>query len=397
MARGGPSLIGVAIVSGMTLWLAVRRLRTARRRVSQEECKAALLAAMSRGRERHPVTVVDGGGSSGSRTAGEVWNEMKGALQMRLTGRAPKTSTGGRGFQVESLSVVSEDGTPQGTVPLLVYRKLQPPSAKHDSPELLPVVIVIHPTGSCKEDIANHLEDLADLGFIAVGMDCRYHGARGSREAYDAALVDAWRGSGEHPFLLDNVWDVTHVVDYLVGRLDVDAARIGLTGISLGGMITWLTAAVEPRIAAAAALIGVHGFRWALENRQFQARVSSIQAVFDAAAADLGKAEVDAEVVERVWHRLLPGILDKYDAIHSLPCIAPRPLLVVNGEDDPRCPVDSLMLAVEESRRHYSSHRGVFEVYVQKGTGHTKTPEMVAATYRFFEKHLLNSPPPERL
>lgn len=43
--------------------------------------------------------------------------------------------------------MVSEDGTPQGTVPLLVYRKLQPPSAKHDSPERLPVVIVIHPTG----------------------------------------------------------------------------------------------------------------------------------------------------------------------------------------------------------------------------------------------------------
>lgn len=160
------------------------------------------------------------------------------------------------------------------------------------------LVLILEYAGSCKEDIANHLEDLADLvtpvflqgtgmlqctehthdaahvlrkhalllhslpqGFIAVGMDCRYHGARGSREAYDAALVDAWRGSGEHPFLLDNVWDVTHVVDYLVGRPDVDAARIGLTGISLGGMITWLTAAVEPRIAAAAALIGVHGFR----------------------------------------------------------------------------------------------------------------------------------------
>jgi dienelactone hydrolase len=52
-----------------------------------------------------------------------------------------------------------------------------------------------------------------------------------------------------------------HVLDYLATRQDVDQGRIGLTGISLGGMITWLAAAADPRIAAAAALIGVHGFK----------------------------------------------------------------------------------------------------------------------------------------
>ena len=32
----------------------------------------------------------------------------------------------------------------------------------------------------------------------------------------------------------------------------------------------------------------------------------------------------------------------QYDALHSLPTIAPRPLLVANGAEDPRCPVEGL-------------------------------------------------------
>jgi dienelactone hydrolase len=43
-------------------------------------------------------------------------------------------------------------------------------------------------------------------------------------------------------------------------RPDVDAARIGMTGVSLGGMHTWLTAAVDERVAVAAPMIGVQHF-----------------------------------------------------------------------------------------------------------------------------------------
>lgn len=46
--------------------------------------------------------------------------------------------------------------------------------------------------------------------------------------------------------------------------------------------------------------------------------------------------EADAAVVQNAWHRLLPGLLEDFDSPKSLPCIAPRPLIVVNGRDDPR-------------------------------------------------------------
>ena len=41
--------------------------------------------------------------------------------------------------------------------------------------------------------------------------------------------------------------------------------RVGMTGVSLGGMHTFLAAAADERVAAAAPMIGVQGFRQGAE------------------------------------------------------------------------------------------------------------------------------------
>ena len=96
-----------------------------------------------------------------------------------------------------------------------------------------------------------------------MAIDGRHHGERSAEgkgsAAYDAAIVEAWH-SGGYPFYYDTVWDVMRLVDYLETRDDVDAKRIGLTGISKGGIETYLTAAVDTRIAAAVPCIGVKAF-----------------------------------------------------------------------------------------------------------------------------------------
>lgn len=53
------------------------------------------------------------------------------------------------------------------------------------------------------------------------------------------------------------MWDLTILLDYLETRPDVDSSRIGMTGISLGGMHSWLTMALDDRVAVAAPMIGV--------------------------------------------------------------------------------------------------------------------------------------------
>ena len=63
--------------------------------------------------------------------------------------------------------------------------------------------------------------------------------------AYQSAMLRAYRTGKDHPFLFDTVWDVMRLIDYLETRQDVDALRIGLTGISKGGMEAYLAAAAD--------------------------------------------------------------------------------------------------------------------------------------------------------
>ncbi|WP_417649362.1 alpha/beta hydrolase, partial [Enterobacter hormaechei] len=46
------------------------------------------------------------------------------------------------------------------------------------------------------------------------------------------------------------IWDLQRVVDYLLTRPDVDPARIGIIGHSLGGKMALYGAAFDPRIKA---------------------------------------------------------------------------------------------------------------------------------------------------
>ncbi|CAI7771377.1 unnamed protein product [Closterium sp. NIES-53] len=242
-------------------------------------------------------------------------------------------------------------------------------------------VILLHSTGKSKEALLERQKELACLNLIAITCDLRYHGARASSpSAYSDALVRAWRTGQEMPFVFDPVWDVLRLMDYLTSAHTdtIDPSCIGITGVSLGGMVGWLAATVDPRIAAAALMIGVQCFRWAVDNNCFHARVASIPHSFNAAAEDMGKAHVDAEVVTAVWNRITPGLLQHFGPHNSLPAICPRPLLILNGESDPRCPVEGLRGAVQRAEEAYSRAGAAqrLEFHVEPGVGHEVTDAM---------------------
>ncbi len=258
-----------------------------------------------------------------------------------------------------------------------------------------PVVILMHGTGGSKEDarIVQLAHDLAARGFIAVAIDGRHHGERakpGARAAeYVDAMLRAWQTGRTHPFLYDTVWDILRLVDYLETREDVDAARIGLTGISKGGMETYLAAAVDPRIAAAVPVIGVQSFRWALEHDSWQSRVGTFQAAIDAAAAGAG-AQVDAAFVRSFYDRVVPGIYTEFDAPAMLPLIAPRPLLVINGDSDARTPIEGVRESAAAAARAYGDAGvpGRFSLHLQPKTGHEFTAAAQTAAVEWFVRWL---------
>ena len=256
-----------------------------------------------------------------------------------------------------------------------------------------PAVIALHGTGGTRTARFRCSSSSPLKGFTAIAIDGRFHGARtksgkGSAE-YSAAILRTYRTGQGHPFLYDTVWDVLRLLDYLETRSDVDPSRIGLIGFSKGGMETYLAAAVDPRIAVAVPCIGVQSFRWALDNNSWQSRVGTFQPAVDAAAKDSG-ATVDAAFVRAFYDRVAPGIYSRFDGPAMLPLIAPRPVLSINGDSDPRTPRPGLMETIAAGEKAYAA-AGVPDrlvLHLQENTAHQVRPSALALAVEWFVRWL---------
>ncbi|CAH9076549.1 unnamed protein product [Cuscuta europaea] len=287
-------------------------------------------------------------------------------------------------LQEENFYLTTEEGD-QGKLPVLIL------SMKEMNQTRRPAIVFLHSTSKCKEWLRPLLEAYASRGYIAIAIDSRYHGERASSmTTYQDALVSSWKKGDTMPFIYDTVWDLVKLADYLTERKDIDQTRIGITGESLGGMHAWFAAVADSRYTVVVPIIGVQGFGWAIEHEKWQARVNSIKAVFEEARADLGKSEIDKYVVEKVWNKIAPGLASDFDSPYTLPIISPRPLLILNGEEDPRCPLAGLKLAISKASQSYEdAHcRDHFKVLAEPGIGHQMTPFMVKEASHWFDKFL---------
>jgi dienelactone hydrolase len=212
----------------------------------------------------------------------------------------------------------------------------------------LPVAIVLHETGADRNSgsVVAIASALVARGFLTVAPSGRYFGPGGGNDAYIKALKAANASPGhDFPFLYDTAYDVMRLVDYLITRDDVDPARIGLTGVSKGGMETVLVAAADPRIAAAAPIIGVQSFKWGLDNNAFQARAMSL----DGAVPNPN----DAASVRAFFANVAPGLVDTFDSPAMVPLVAPRPFLIIAGTKDPRNPMPGVQLVMKAGAAAY--------------------------------------------
>jgi dienelactone hydrolase len=293
----------------------------------------------------------------------------------------------------EQVSIASErkaDGSIE-RVPLLVARPEKPAGR-------LPAVIVLHGTGGNKEAPRPVLVQLARRGIIGVALDARYHGERSGgakgAEAYFAAIVRAWRAPAgeahEHPFYFDTCWDIWRTIDYLQTRPDVDGERLGMIGFSMGGIQTWLAAAVDQRIKVAVPAISVQSFRWSLEHDAWQGRAKSIQPAHAAAAADLGEPEVNARVCRELWNKVIPGMLDQFDCPSMIRLFAGRPLLILSGDQDPNCPLEGAKIAFAAAQEAYrqagTSDR--LKILVAERTAHKVTDDQSEAALEWLARWL---------
>ncbi|KAK7410365.1 hypothetical protein VNO78_01094 [Psophocarpus tetragonolobus] len=288
-------------------------------------------------------------------------------------------------LEEENLYLNIEEGE-QGRLPLLILKLKE-----SDKQRKRPAVVFLHSTNKYKEVVRPLLKAYASRGYIAISVDSRYHGERAtSVTTYRDALISAWKTRETMPFIYDTVWDLIKLADYLTQREDIDPSRIGITGISLGGMHAWFAAVADTRYAVVASLIGVQGFRWAIDNDKWHGRVNSIKPLFDVARDDLGKDAIDKEVVEKVWDRIAPGLASQFDSPYSIRTIAPRPLLILNGKEDPRCPVAGLEIPRSMASQAYEECQcsDNLKFIAEPGVEHQLTRFQVKESSDWFDRFL---------
>jgi acetyl esterase/lipase len=277
-------------------------------------------------------------------------------------------------------------------VPILIYKPVT-------GAKVYPAVIFLHGTGGKKEDNKKILYQLVKRGIMGVSIDARFHGERiaggahGSKE-YVAAATAAWENKDKtrqtHPFLFDTAFDLWRVTDYLVSRPDVDPNRLGMGGISMGGIETWLAASADQRIKVIVLDISVQSFKWSLDNDKWQGRAGTIQGAHLQAAKDLGDSALNKRNVKAVWDKLLPDITGEFDCPSLLRLMAPRALLVVGTENDPNCPLPGANIAYASAMQAYTAKNATNKISrdITPKLFHTSTPEHFKMTLDWFSKWL---------
>lgn len=134
-----------------------------------------------------------------------------------------------------------------------------------------PACVVLHILGGdflLAETVATHL---AQHGVASLFVKMPYYGERRRKDSTKRMISEDPRESVAG--MTQGVLDIRRAAAWLASRSEVDPARLGITGISLGGIMSALAAAGEPRLANVAVVLGGGDFAdilWANETHRAQ-------------------------------------------------------------------------------------------------------------------------------
>jgi len=114
--------------------------------------------------------------------------------------------------------------------------------ANFDPTKKYPAVVVAHPNGGVKEQVAGlYAQRLAELGYIAIAADASYQGASGG----EPRNVDK---------PANRIEDIRGMADFITQYTGVDANRLGVLGVCGGGGYSLAAAQTDKRFKAVATL-----------------------------------------------------------------------------------------------------------------------------------------------
>ena len=214
-------------------------------------------------------------------------------------------------------------------------------------------------------------ETFVRAGYAVLSPDSYWHGDRAGTGPSGAA--ESGRAEQEDLFKL-NLWlgrtlwgmfvrDDQVALDYLCSRPEVDASRIGATGMSMGSTRAWWLAAVDERVAAVVAVACLTRYQNLIAH---------------------------GELRQHGVYYFVNGLLRHFDSEGVLALIAPRPLLCLTGELDAGSPADGVR-ALERAVGGTYQALGAgdrFRSVLYPEVGHDYTPEMRAEMLAWFGRWL---------
>ena len=274
------------------------------------------------------------------------------------------------GFSVESVAL---DNGVDGSVTalLLIPERRQAPA---------PAVLWLHSSTPDKSQIlapdtnggsTSLGEAMVRAGYVVLAPDAYWHGDRVGTGP--AGALETGRAEQESLFKLHlwfgrTLWgmfvrDDQIALDYLCSRPEVDAERIGATGMSMGSTRAWWLAAVDERVTATVAIACLTRYQNLIAH---------------------------GELRQHGIYYFVQGLLQHFDTEAVLALIAPRAFLALTGELDAGSPADG----VRELAGHVSAVYAAvgvperFRNVLYPETGHTVTLQMRAELLAWFGRWL---------
>ena len=236
-----------------------------------------------------------------------------------------------------------------------------------------PAILYIHAHGNAYDIGADELvwgrpalegplgPALAEAGQIVFCFDLPCFGTRSGETESAAAKAALWHGRSLAGRMMG---ELSSALDWLERREDVDAARIGAFGISMGATFGYWLAAIDPRIRAVAHFCCLSDFA-----RLIDLRAHDLHGIY----------------------LTVPGLIDLADNGTIAAMVAPRAQLAGIGDRDPLTPPAAADPALARLRAGYGERGGELMVIREPEGGHAESPAMRDAVHTFFRRPLSRS------
>jgi len=229
-----------------------------------------------------------------------------------------------------------------------------------------------------KVSYRHHPAMLAEKGYVCLVIDTLQLGEiEGLHHGTYREGMFWWQSYGFTPGGVECL-NAMRGIDLLQSLTEVDSEKIGVTGRSGGGATTWWVAAMDERVQCGIGVAGLADLRAHLLAGE--------------------KPRFNQGVITGHCDCMFMVNLHRFDFARLGMLCAPRPMLLVNTDEDGIFPVGGFRRPAAKISQFYGKFGAsdLFSVYMGRGD-HVDTPELQAVAFSWLETHLKGSRPPRNL